>query len=284
MKIAEQRPIVFFDLETTGTNITTDRIVELSVIKIHPDGEREERTRRLNPEMPIPAEATAIHHISDADVANEPTFRQIAKNFFIFLEGCDLGGYNIVKFDLPVLIREFQRAGLQFSTEGRRVVDAYTIFCRMEPRNLTAAYKFFCGKKLEGAHGAFADTQATVEVFAAQLERYGSPDYTDLPEGIGKFPANMDELNEFCVSQRPDWIDANGRFKWRGDEAVVSFGRYNGTPLKKIAEQYPDFLRWLLKADFPEDVKKIAADAMIGVFPEKAGGQTKNERQDQISD
>ncbi len=269
MKIAEQRPIVFFDLETTGTNISTDRIVELSVIKIHPDGEREERTRRLNPEMPIPPEATAVHHISDADVADAPTFRQIAKNFFIFLEGCDLGGYNIVKFDLPVLIREFQRAGLQFSTEGRRVVDAYTIFCRMEPRNLTAAYKFFCGKKLEGAHGAAADTLATVEVFAAQLERYGAEDYADLPEGIEKFPQNMDELNEFCVSQRPDWVDANGRFKWRGDEVIVAFGRHNGTPLKTLATQFPDFLRWLLKADFPEDVKKIASDAMIGVFPKK---------------
>lgn len=269
MKLAEKRPIVFFDLETTGTNISNDRIVELSVIKIHPDGEREERTRRLNPEMPIPPEATAVHHISDEDVANEPTFRQIAKNFYIFLEGCDLGGYNIVKFDLPVLIREFQRAGLQFSTEGRRVVDAYTIFCRMEPRSLTAAYKFFCGKKLEGAHGASADTLATVEVLEAQLQRYGDPAYTDLPDGIAAFPADLDALHEFCCSQNPEWIDANGRFKWRGDEAIVAFGRHAGTPLKTIAVDSPDFLRWILKADFPEDVKKIAADAMIGKFPEK---------------
>lgn len=226
MRLAEDRPIVFFDLETTGTNISLDRIVELSVVKIHPDGERETRTRRLNPEMPIPPEATAVHHISDEDVANEPTFRQIAKNFYIFLEGCDLGGYNIVKFDIPVLIKEFQRAGLQFSMEGRRIVDAYTIFCRMEPRNLTAAYKFFCGKKLEGAHGAAADTMATVEICEAQLAKYG--------------------------------------------EAVVSFGKYNGTPLRKIAEDFPDFLRWILKADFPEDVRKIASDALIGKFPEKS--------------
>lgn len=270
MRLAEDRPIVFFDLETTGTNISQDRIVELSVVKIHPDGERETRTRRLNPEMPIPPEATAVHHISDEDVANEPTFRQIAKNFYIFLEGCDLGGYNIVKFDIPVLIKEFQRAGLQFSMEGRRIVDAYTIFCRMEPRNLTAAYKFFCGKKLEGAHGAAADTMATVEICEAQLAKYGDPAYTDLPEGIEKFPSTPDEMNDFCASQNPDWIDANGRFKWRGGEAVVSFGKYNGTPLRKIAEDYPDFLRWILKADFPEDVRKIASDALIGKFPEKS--------------
>ncbi len=270
MKLAEERPIVFFDLETTGTNISIDRIVELSVIKIYPNGEREERTRRLNPEMPIPPEATAVHHISDEDVKNEPTFRQIAKNFYIFLEGCDLGGYNIVKFDLPVLIREFQRAGLQFSTEGRRIADAYSIFCRMEPRTLTAAYKFFCGKTLEGAHGASADTLATVEVFEAQLARYGAPDYTDFPEKIEKFPANMDEINEFCASQNPDWVDANGRFRWRNGDAVVSFGRHSGTPLRQLAEQHPEFLQWILKADFPEDVKKIASDALAGKFPVKA--------------
>lgn len=267
MKLAEKRPIVFFDLETTGTNISTDRIVELSVVKIYPNGERETRTRRLNPEMHIPEEATAVHHISDADVANEPTFRQISRNFYIFLEDCDLGGYNIVKFDVPVLIREFQRAGLNFSTEGRKIVDAYAIFCKMEPRNLTAAYKFFCGKKLDGAHGAAADTLATVEVFEAELARYGSPDYQDFPDGIEKFPDTLEELTEFCSSQSQDWIDSNGRFKWRGGEAVVSFGRYNGTPLKKIATESPDFLRWILRADFPEDVRKIAADALAGKFP-----------------
>jgi len=269
MNIAEERPIVFFDLETTGTNISLDRIVELSVIKIYPNGERESRTRRLNPEMHIPEEATAIHHISDEDVANEPTFRQIAKNFYIFMEGCDLGGYNIVKFDLPLLIREFQRCGLAFSTEGRRVLDAYTIFCRMEPRTLTAAYRLFCGKKLEGAHGAGADTEATVEVFEAQLARYRGMPAENLPEGVEKFPETLDELNAFCASQNPDWIDANGRFKWRGADAVVAFGRYAGTPLKTIALEQPDFLRWILRADFPEDVRKIASDALVGKFPQK---------------
>lgn len=270
MNITDGRPIVFFDLETTGTNIMNDRIVEISTVKIFPDGTRKDYTCRVNPEMHIPEEATAIHHISDADVANEKTFKQRADNLFIYLEGCDLGGYNIVKFDLPVLIREFQRAGLQFSTEGRRVVDAYAIFCRMEPRNLTAAYKFFCGKKLEGAHGAAADTMATVEVFEAQLKKYGAGDYTELPENIEKFPENMDELAAFCSSQAPDWVDANGRFKWRGNEVVAAFGRHSGTPLRTIAQEYPDFLRWILKADFPDDVKKIASDALIGKFPQKA--------------
>lgn len=269
MIFPDKRPLVFFDLETTGTNLMTDRIVELSVVKLHPGGEKEIRTRRLNPEMHIPEEATAIHHISDADVADAPRFRQIAKNFYIFLEDCDLAGYNIIKFDLPMLTKEFQRTGLQFSLEGRRIIDAYSIFCRMEPRTLTAAYKLFCGKKLEDAHGAEADTMATLEVFKAQMERYGNADANAFPEGITEFPKTLDELHEFCNTKNPDWIDASGRFRWRSGEAVVSFGRYSGTPLTKIATDFPDFLQWILKADFPGDVKKIASDALTGKFPQK---------------
>lgn len=270
MIFPDKRPLVFFDLETTGTNLMTDRIVELSVVKIHPDGERETRTRRLNPEMHIPEEATAVHHISDSDVVNAPRFRQIAKNFYIFLEDCDLAGYNIIKFDLPMLTKEFQRAGLQFSVEGRRILDAYTIFTRMEPRNLTAAYKFFCGKKLEGAHGAEADTLATLEIFQAQLEHYGSAGAnTEFPEGITEFPKTLDALHEFCNMKNPDWIDSTGRFRWRSGEAVAAFGRHAGTPLSKLAVESPDFLHWIIKADFPEDVKKIASNALTGKFPVK---------------
>ena len=162
MKLTDNVPLIFFDLETTGVNLFVDRIVELSVIKIMPDGSRETKTRLINPEMPIPAEATAVHHISDEDVKDAPTFRQLAHSLAIYFEGCDLGGYNVGKFDIPMLTREFSRCGIQFSTAGRRIFDAYTIFCQMEPRNLTAAYKFFCGKKLEGAHGAAADTQASL--------------------------------------------------------------------------------------------------------------------------
>lgn len=267
MKLTDNRPLVFFDLETTGTNIMSDRIVELSLVKINPDGTREVKTRRLNPEMPIPAEASAVHHIYDADVADEPTFRQVSKNLYVYLEGCDLGGYNIGKFDIPVLIREFSRSGLQFSLDGRRIVDAYTIFCRMEPRNLTAAYKLFCGKTLEGAHGAEADTLATLEVFEAQVEHYSKCE--ELPEGIENFPSTLDEMHDFCYGQNSQNIDLAGRFKWRDDEAVVAFGRHSGKTLRSIAVEQPDFLRWVIKADFTDDVKKIASDALAGIFPAK---------------
>ena len=163
MELFQERPIVFFDLEATGVNILNDRIVEISVVKIFPDGRREVKTRRINPEMHIPEEASGVDGIYDRDVENEPTFRAISRNFFIYLEDCDLGGYNITKFDIPMLTREFSRAGLSFTTANRRIIDAYNIFCRMEPRNLSAAYKFFCGKEMKDAHSAEADTLATVE-------------------------------------------------------------------------------------------------------------------------
>ena len=267
MELTDGRPIVFFDLETTGTNIQNDRIVEITVVKVMPDGTREVKTRRLNPEMHIPQEASAVHHITDEDVKDAPTFRQISKNLFIYLEGCDLGGYNIVKFDIPMLIREFSRAGLSFSTEGRRVVDAFVIYSRMEPRNLSAAYRFFCGKTMENAHSAEADTLATVEIYEGQLKKYANWKPGDFPESVEAFPQTLDEMNEFCKTAMPDAIDANGRFRWRENEAIVAFGRHSGTPLKTLAVENPEFLRWLLKADFPEDVKKIASDALVGKFP-----------------
>ncbi len=269
MKITDQRPLIFFDLETTGTNIQIDRIVEISLVKIMPDGTREIKTRRLNPEMHIPEESSAVHHIYDADVADQPTFRQISHSLFVYMEGCDLGGYNVGKFDIPVLIREFARAGLSFSLEGRRIVDAYTVFCKMEPRTLSAAYRFFCGKKMEDAHSAEADILATVEVYENQLKRYGSMNREDFPENIEKFPETMDEMHEFCIQTMPGAIDRNGRFKWRANEAVVAFGRHNGETLRSVAVESPDFLRWILRGDFPEDVKQIASNALQGIFPEK---------------
>ncbi len=269
MNITDGKPIIFFDLETTGTNIQTDRIVELTVVKIHPDGKREVKTRRLNPGMHIPQEATAVHHISDEDVKDEPTFRQISKNLFIFFEGCDLGGYNIIKFDIPMLIREFARSGLTFSTEGRRIVDAFNIFCKMQPRNLSAAYRFYCNKEMENAHSAEADTLATVAIYEGQLAMYENWKKGDFPENVEHFPQTLDEMHEFCKMQQPDAVDMNGRFRWRENEVVVAFGRYSGMPLRKLAEESPDFLRWLLKADFPDDVKKIAEDALSGIFPKR---------------
>ena len=269
MELIKERPLVFFDLEATGVNILNDRIVEISVVKIFPDGRREVKTRRINPEMHIPEEASAIHSIYDKDVANEPTFRAIAKNFFIYLEDCDLGGYNITKFDIPMLTREFSRAGLTFTTANRRIIDAYNIFCRMEPRNLSAAYKFFCGKDMKDAHSAEADTLATVEIFEGEIKRYSQMTREDYPEDIEKWPETLDEFHTFCNQRMIDSIDPDGRFKWKNGEAVVAFGKNAGTSLRRIAIDNPDFLRWILRSDFSVEVKNIASDALKGIFPEK---------------
>lgn len=269
MELIKERPLVFFDLEATGVNILNDRIVEISVVKIFPDGRREVKTRRINPEMHIPEEASAIHGIYDKDVANEPTFRAISKNFFIYLEDCDLGGYNITKFDIPMLTREFSRAGLTFTTANRRIIDAYNIFCRMEPRNLSAAYKFFCGKDMKDAHSAEADTLATVEIFEGEIKRYSQMTREDYPEDIEKWPETLDEFHTFCNQRMIDSIDPDGRFKWKNGEAVVAFGKNAGTSLRRIAIDNPDFLRWILRSDFSVEVKNIASDALKGIFPEK---------------
>ena len=164
MKLKLTRPLVFFDLETTGTNITHDRIVEISIVKLMPDGTVVERSRRLNPEMPIPAEATAVHHITDDDVAGEPTFRQVAASLSKLLQGCDIAGFNSNRFDIPLLDQEFHRAGVDFDLNGVRFVDVQTIYHKKEPRTLVAAYRYYCGKELEEAHSALADTRATMEV------------------------------------------------------------------------------------------------------------------------
>jgi len=254
-----ERPIVFFDLETTGTNIRTDRIVEISAVKIMPDGSREIKTRRVNPDRAIPPEATSIHGIKDSDVENEPKFKAMASSIFRFMENCDFAGYNIQNFDLPLLAEEFRRAGLNFTTEGRKILDVQTIFHRREPRNLSAAYRFFCGKDLVNAHSAEADVLATIEILEGQFNKYG-----DLPE-------NLDELHVLCCNRKPEWIDSTGKFKWQGDVAVVGFGKNDGTPLKEISVNNPDFLRWMINASFPSDAVDIAKRALTGRFPEKQG-------------
>lgn len=172
MKLKLNRPIVFFDLETTGTNISSDRIVEISLIKLHPDGRVLEKTRRVNPEMHIPESATAIHHITDEDVASEPTFRQIASSLAQLISGCDIAGFNSNRFDIPLLDAEFERAGVDFDLTKSRFIDVQTIYHKKEPRTLVAAYRYYCDKNLEEAHSALADTRATMEVLMAQLERY----------------------------------------------------------------------------------------------------------------
>lgn len=245
MKLHLTRPIVFFDLETTGTNILHDRIVEISVVKIIPGQEDkpQAKTRRINPEMPIPAEATAVHHITDADVANEPTFKQVARSLADFMNGCDIAGFNSNRFDIPLLDEEFNRAGVDFDFHRARFVDVQTIFHKMEPRNLSAAYRFYCGKELEGAHGANADTMATYEVFLAQLDHYDS------------LPGDIDELAKFSAQNNN--VDLAGRLIYddQGRE-VINFGKYKGQVAANVLARDPGYYSWILQGDFASDTKR----------------------------
>ena len=242
MKLHLTRPIVFFDLETTGTNINTDRIVEISLVKLLPDGRSVSKTRRINPEMPIPAEATAVHHITDADVANEPTFRQIASSLAQQLAGCDIAGFNSNRFDIPLLDNEFARAKVDFDFSKARFIDVQTIYHKKEPRTLVAAYKYYCGKDLEEAHSALADTQATMEVLLAQLERYD-----DLPTEVGA-------LSEYASNNRN--VDLMGRliFDDQGRE-VINFGKYKGRLAEEVLAQDMGYYSWIMGGDFAQNTK-----------------------------
>jgi DNA polymerase III subunit epsilon len=241
-----ERPLVVFDTETTGTNPRTDRIIEIACLKVHPDGRREQYVRRFQPGVPIPASSTAIHGISDADVASAPRFREAAAELAAFLEGCDLGGYNIAGFDLPVLRAEFLRAGVAFEVSERRLVDAQRIFFSREPRHLAAAARFYCQSEHDGAHGALADAEMTLRVLAGQLARY-----SELPRTV----AELHEL--FCAGIDQD-LDPEGRFRLVNGEPTVNFGKNRGRLLKDISREEPGFLRWILKGDFSEPVKQIA--------------------------
>jgi len=249
------RPLAFFDLETTGIDPATDRIVEISALRISPEGERESRTRRINPERPIPAGATAIHGIRDEDVRDEPTFRQIARGLLEFLGDADLAGFNVARFDVPLLDREFRDCGLDLGLARRRVVDAMTIFHRMERRDLSAAVSFYLGRSHDGAHAAEADVAATAEVLEAQLERY-----PELPRAVA-------ELDAWTRGGRADGVDGSGKFVWKDGEVVLAFGKHQGQPLRRVARENPGYLEWVVRSDFPDDAKQVASEALAGRFP-----------------
>jgi DNA polymerase-3 subunit epsilon len=234
------RPIVWLDLETTGLVPQKDRIVEISVLKEWPDGRLEERKRRVNPGMPIPPVATSIHGIRDEDVRGEPPFERLAKSFADFLEGADLGGFGVMRFDLPLLIAEFRRAGIQFALEGRAVLDAQMIFHRREPRDLAAACRFYLGRGLEGAHDSAVDAAAARDVLCAQLERY--PDLPADPEGLS------------ATLRDPAWVDAEGKLILVGAEVTLNFGSRRGRTLRDLAASDPEYLQWILDSDFSPEV------------------------------
>lgn len=250
-----KKPIAFFDLETTGVNIVRDRIVELSVVKALVNGEIEIRTRRINPEMPIPLESSLIHGIYDEDVKDAPTFKSIAKNLASFLEGCDLAGFNSNRFDIPMLVEEFLRVGVDFDVKNRRMVDVQRIYHMMEPRNLSAAYKFYCGKTLDNAHSAEADTIATFEVLQGQIAMYEGVTVSD-SHGNQTEPVKNDmaALHELTASRI---VDFAGRMVYndKGEE-VFNFGKHNGKRVIDILKNEPSFFDWIMKGEFPLDTKR----------------------------
>lgn len=264
-----KRPLACIDIESTGINPRQDRIIDLAVIKLMPDGTRLERVFRCNPGIPIPPAAEAIHHISNADIADAPLFTHIAGQVYEMLKDCDLAGFGIVRFDIPMLTEEFARAGFKFPADDCRVIDAQRIFHKKEPRDLTAALAFYCGVEHTGAHGAEADAHATLSVLEAQLAKY-----TDLPRTV-------EGLDAYCaIARDPDWVDRSGKLKWAGDEVVINFGvQYAGQKLRDLARNNPGFLKWILKSDFPGETKKIVADALEGKFPSRptAASSTREE-------
>ena len=250
MKLNLKRPIVFFDLETTGVDTAKDRIVEVSMIKIMPDGEEIVRTRRINPQMHIPEQATAIHGITDDDVKDCPTFAQVAKPMAQFIDGCDFGGFNSNRFDLPMLVEEFLRAGVDVDFRRRRFVDVQNIFHKMEQRTLVAAYKFYCDKNLEEAHSAEADTRATYEVLMAQLDRY--------PELQNDVAALAD------FSERGQTADFAGRIGYNDkQEEVFNFGKYKGRRVEDVFREEPSYYAWMMNGDFPLYTKKVITEIYL---------------------
>jgi len=253
-----ERPLAVFDLETTGIDPGSDRIVEISVLRIDPEGSRETRTRRINPGRPIPAAATAIHGIRDEDVRDEPGFAQIAKSLLQFLEGADLAGFNVRRFDLPLLDREFMDCGLDLEVAERRVVDTMIIFHRQERRDLSAAVRLYLGREHEGAHGAESDTEATAEILEAQLERY-----SDLPRDV----AALDRWTR----RHPDEIDSSGKFRWSGSEVVFCFGKHEGKTLREVAQRERSYLEWLTGTSLAPDALQLVRRALGGSVPTKPG-------------
>ena len=257
MQLNLKNPVVFLDLETTGINIVTDRIVEIALLKIHIDGSEEEKVLRINPEVPIPEETSRIHGIYDEDVKDEPTFKEVAKTLAKFLEGCDLGGFNSNRFDIPLLAEEFLRADIDIDFKKRKFIDVQAIFHKMEKRTLEAAYKFYCKKTLVDAHSALADTKATYEVLKSQLDVYKDAEYKDI-SGKKFVPIvnDVEKLSEFSSYDRN--VDFVGRIVYdENGVEVFNFGKNKGIPVEKVLEEQPGYYGWIMNSEFPLYTKKV---------------------------
>lgn len=253
MELNLRKPLVVLDLETTGVSIASDRIVEFSALKVSPGGAEEWLSMRLNPGIPISPEATRVHGITDADVANEPHFRDVARRIAAFLEGCDLAGFNSMKFDIPILCEEFLRVNVDFNPARHRYVDVQVIFHKKEQRTLSAAYKFYCDKELENAHSSKADAAATYEILKAQLDRY-----PDLENDIGKLSSYSAFNNN---------ADLAGRiiFNEQGQE-VFNFGKHKGKPVEQVFREEPSYYSWMMNGDFPLNTKQVITAIKVRSF------------------
>jgi DNA polymerase III, epsilon subunit and related 3'-5' exonucleases len=251
-----ERPLAFIDVETTGLKPGSDRIVEISVLKIHSDGKSEYKSHRINPSIPIPVQATAIHSITDADVACLPRFEQYAKGILDFLEDCDIAGFNVIKFDLPFLETEFSRCGLKFSRFNRKLVDCQVLYHMLEPRTLKSAYLKYCGREMETNHTAEGDATAAAEILESQLELHA------------ELPRSVSGLHELCCTTPKEFVDTDGKFVWSEGDIVCNFGKkHYGRKLRDIASDAPDYLQWIASSDFGPEVKELVYKALRGEFP-----------------
>lgn len=255
MNIELVKPLAFFDIESTGINPATDRIVELAIIRIQQDGEKMRFRRLVNPGMPIPKESSDIHGITDDMVKEAPSFKEIAQEVALFLENCDLGGYNSNRFDVPMLVEEFLRAEVPFSLSDRKLLDVQKIYHKMEPRTLSAAYQFYCQKSLEDAHTATADVEATWEVLLAQMDKYPT---------IGR---SLNSILQFTGEDKI--VDVARRFVFKGEEIVFNFGKYKGRMAHLVFKEEPQYYDWMMRGDFPLHTKQVITEIFQQVFPHK---------------
>lgn len=256
MKLQLKRPIVFIDLETTGTNLAIDRIVEIAIVKVGVDGTRMAKRKLINPQMPIPKGASDVHGISDEMVKDAPTFKQVANEIKQFIDSCDIGGYNSNRFDIPLLVEEFLRAGLEFSVDGRKLIDVQRVYHMMEQRTLAAAYKFYCQKTLDGAHSAEVDATATWEILEAQLERYP------------QLGATLEAICAFCGEE--DLVDFARRFIKVDCKEVFNFGKHKGRCVEEVLKAEPQYYDWMMKGDFPLHTKQKLTEIMNRTLLKKA--------------
>lgn len=265
MNLKLKNPLAFFDLETTGISIVHDRVVEISILKVLPNGDEEKRTDIINPGIPIPEETSLIHGIYDDDVKDAPQFKDIAKTLVKFLEGCDLSGFNILRFDVPMLVEEFLRAGISFDVSKRKLIDSQKIFHLMEKRNLSAAYKFYCNKTLENAHSAEADALATYEILKNQIEIYDNREVEDMKGNkLGIIQNDMDTLHKITLQKM---VDLAGRMVYndKGEE-VFNFGKHKGKRVVDILAKEPMYYNWIQKNDFSLDTKRKLTEIKLKQF------------------